>query len=105
MATTPVTPIPAVNSQIIANGVPVVVFLGGPNGGVITNPSSPDDQNIGGGQLENLYVDPVGDATLIGNGTTFSLQPGMSWSVIPGQTTRTSVNAATGGHRFSAVSW
>lgn len=105
MTVEPVTPIPAINSEVAVGGTPVTVFLGGPNGGIITNPASPDDQNIGGGMVENLYVNPVTDATLIGNGTTFSLQPGQSWSAIPGQTTRTSVNAFTSGHRFSAFSW
>jgi len=47
----------------------------------------------------------VTDAELEGNDTTFVLQPGQSWTGIPGQTTRTSVNAATSGHKFSAIYW
>ena len=40
-----------------------------------------------------------------GWGTTFTLLPGAVWTAIPGQLTPTWVNAATAGHRFSAISW
>lgn len=103
MAATPVTPIPGNASEVVTGGVPVQAILGGPNGGTITNPITADDQGIG--NPEPLYVNPVTDATLSGNGTTFSLQPGQSWEVTPGQTTVTSVNAATGGHKFSVFSF
>lgn len=99
----PVTPTPGNASEVISGGVPVVAIVGGPNGGVITNPLTEADQGIS--PVENLYVNPVGNATLNGNGTTFSLLPGQSWSAIPGQTTATSVNAATAGHKFSVVNW
>lgn len=102
MSTTPVTPIPGNASEVAVGGTPVVAIVGGPNGGMIVNPYTDADQGI---PAEALYVDPVGAASLNGNGTTFSLQPGQSWSVIPGQTTTTSVNAQTGGHKFSVVSW
>jgi hypothetical protein len=103
MTATPVTPTAGNASEVVVGGTPVIAVLGGPNGGVITNPQLPTDQGIANSEV--LYVNPVGPATLNGNGTTFSLQPGQSWSVIPGQTTQTSVNAATGGHKFSVVNW
>ena len=104
MTATPVTPIPGNASEVVTGGVPVTAILGGPNGGTITNPVSAADQGIA--EAENLYVDPVtGAASLQGNGTTFTLLPGQSWEVIKGQTTVTSVNAATGGHKFSVFSY
>ena len=72
-----------------------------PNGGFITNPYSATDQGIAA--VEVLYVNPVTNAALQGNGTNFPLQPGQTWEIIPGQTTPTSVNAATAGHKFSVV--
>lgn len=98
-----VTPIAGLASVVTAGGTPVTVFAGNPNGGVITNPASATDQGLGG--AENLYVNPVGAAGLAGNGTTFALSPGQSWTVIPSQTTTTTVNAPSSGHKFSAVSW
>jgi hypothetical protein len=52
-----------------------------------------------------MYVDPVGAAGTQANGTTFAIYPGESWTLIPGQTTPTSVNAPTSGHKFSGVSY
>lgn len=98
-----VTPVPGEVSEVASGGTAVIVFAGGPNGGIITNPYTATDQGIS--NTEPLYVDPVGSATTNGNGTTFALQPGQSWTAIPGQTTQTSVNAATGGHKFAAISW
>lgn len=97
-----VTPVPGNASEVAVGGTPVTAIVGGPNGGIIVNPYTDADQGVAS---EPLFVDPVNPASLNGNGTTFSLQPGQSWSVIPGQTTSTSVNATTGGHKFSVVSW
>ena len=99
----PVTPIAGEVSQVASGGTAVIVIAGGPNGGIITNPYTAADQGIA--NTEPLYVNPVGTATTNGNETTFALQPGQSWTAIPGQTTATSVNAATNGHKFSAISW
>lgn len=102
----PVTPIPGANSVVVTGGLPVVAIAGnalGVNGGVITNPSSEADQNVS--PVEPLYISPVDAATLVANGTTFALAPGQSWVVPPGQTTATSVNALTSGHRFSVFSY
>lgn len=104
MASTPVTPVPGVNTTITQGGQAIVVIDIGPEGGIITNPASNTDQGIE--NAESIYVDPTGaDATIGAFGTSFELQPGQSWTVIPGQTTQTTVNAASAGHRISAVSW
>lgn len=103
MAADPVTPVPGNASEVIVGGTPVTAVLGGPNGGLIVNPYTSDDQGLS--DAEVLYIDPVGAAGVEGNGTTFTLQPGQSWALIPGQTTPTSVNAPTAGHKFSVVSW
>ena len=104
MAVTPVTPVPGLVSQIVTGGSPVVACGAAPSGGYITNPYSASDQGLGA--PENLYIDPTGaNATLVGNGTTFCLYPGQTWQIIPGQTTTTSVNAASSGHKFSIVTY
>lgn len=91
-----VTPIPGTNTTVTTGGTAVQAIPPNPNGGVITNPYT---------AIEPLYVNPVGVAGTSAFGTTFALQPGQSWSVIPGQTTQTTVNAATSAHQFSAISW
>ena len=101
--TSPVTPIPGVNTIVTVGGTSVVVVESGPNGGVITNPLNAADQGLP--DPEPLFVSPVTDASLNGNGVTFRLEPGQSWEIIPGQTTQTKVNAPSTGHKFSAVSW
>jgi hypothetical protein len=101
---TSVTPISGVNTFVTTSGIPVIAIPGNPNGGYITNPFTATDQGIG--TIEPLYIDPVGSAGVLrANGTVFALQPGQTWTVIPGQTTPTYVNANTGGHKFSVVSW
>lgn len=102
MTTPPVTPVPGLVSEIEIGGTAVMVIPPGPNGGYITNPPNPADQGIGGG-TEPLYVDPVSPPGLNGNGTTSSLAPGQSYSIIPGQTNPVYVNAATSGHKFTCV--
>ena len=96
MAATPVTPIPGLASVVVTGGTPVVAVGAHPNGGFITNPST---------ATEYLFVNPVANAATTANGTTFGLAPGQSWSIIPGQTTSTSVNAVSSGHAFSVVSY
>ncbi len=101
MAAEPVTPVAGTNSVVAAGGTAVQAAPAAPNGGFITNPASAVDQGIA--DAETLYVDPVGAADVQANGTTFALAPGQSWSLIPGQTTTTTVNAASAGHKFSVV--
>jgi hypothetical protein len=107
MAANPVTPVAGAASVVTVGGTPVIAVAAGPNGGFIQNPVSAADQ----GNLpaaEDLVINPVGAAaspTVAGgvNGTNFRIPPGGIWQLIPGQTTNTSVNAATGGHKFSVV--
>ena len=89
------------NTRVATGGVPVVAFVGALYGGRITNPASSIDQGIA--HLELLFVDIVNTAGLQATSTTVALQPGQSFDVPPNQTTPVSVNAATSGHRFSAV--
>lgn len=99
-----VTPLPGINSVVTVGGTAVVALPAGLNGGLITNPISLGGEGIGA--VESLFVDPTGAAaTLNANGTTFELTPGQTWTAIPGQTTVTTVNAVTNGHKFSAVYW
>ena len=102
----PVTPKVAPIVQIPSAGGPVNAVPPNPVGGFIVNPLSAADQGLAGGALpEPLYVSPAGAAGLAAGGTTFALAPGQKWDIIPGQTTATSVNALTTGHKFSAVYW
>ena len=97
-----VTPTPGTNVVITSGGVSVVAIPANPNGGYITNPLSAADQNLG--SSEPLYIDPTGaNPTLGAYGSTFALQPGQTWQIIPGQSTTTKANATTSGHRFTAV--
>ena len=96
-----IIPTPGLVSVVTVGGTPVTVANGGQNGGIITNPLLATDQGIA--STEPLYINPVTAAGLAGNGTTFALQPGQSWEFIAGQTTPTSVNAVTSGHKFSVV--
>jgi len=108
MAATPVTPVPALNSQVAVGGTAVTVFGPAPNGGYLQNPASANDQGIGA--AEDLIVNPVTAAVAPGvaggvNGTNFRIPPGGGWNLIAGQTTPTSMNAATSGHKISGVSY
>lgn len=100
-----VTPTPAVNYEVASGGIPVTLFSANVSGGLMVNPSSADDQDISG-VIEDVFVDPTGaPAALIGNGTCFRIYPGGSWNAVPGQTTTTSMNASTSGHKTSAIQW
>jgi len=94
---------PGENTVVTVGGTPVVVFPPNINGGIITNPIALSDQGLP--ESEPLYVNPIDAATLVANGNTFALAPGQSWVGIPGQTTPTTVNATSSGHRFSAIWW
>ena len=96
-----VTPVPGNASQITTGGTPVIAALPTVTGIIITNPASATDQGIA--TAETLYVNPVGAAVLEANGTTFAIPPGGSWTLNFGQTTSTSVNAVTSGHKFSCI--
>jgi hypothetical protein len=96
-----VTPGPGLVSVVAAGGTAVTAVGPNPNGGYIQNPASAADQGVAA--AEPLYINPVTTAGVAGYGTTFALAPGETWFVIPGQTTSTSVNAASSGHRFTVV--
>lgn len=97
-----VTPVPGTNSVVTTGGTAVVAVPANPNGGIITNGYTAADQG-GIAAPEPLIVNPVGTAGTVGNGTNFALQPGQSWEIIAGQTTPTTVNAASNGHAFSVI--
>lgn len=101
-----VTPLPGAAAQVTTGGTPVdavPALTGGIGGCFITNPASAADQGVD--PPESIFVSPVADATLQATDTTFEIFPGSTWEGIAGQTTRTSVNAATSGHRFSVTYW
>ncbi len=105
MAVTPIAPLVSV---VTTGNTAVTPFAANPNGGFLQNPASAADQGLGAS--EDLIVNPVGTAVapnVVGgvNGTNFRLSPGATWPLIPGQTTPTSVNAASSGHKFSGVSY
>lgn len=109
MAAPAVTPVAGAASEVTTGGT-AVVAVNGPvlNGGFIQNPASAADQGLS--SAEDLIVNPVGAAAAPGvaggiNGTNFRIPPGEVWQLIPGQTTNTSVNATTSGHRFSVVQY
>ncbi len=101
-----ITPRAATVSVITTGGTAVIVIAGPINGGYITNP--PDDTSQGV-TAENLYVDYVaapGSTDAEANGTTTLLYPNDSFTIQPmasGSALR--ANAATSGHKFTAVVW
>lgn len=105
MAAAQVTPAAGLASVVTTGGTAVIAVGPLPNGGFIQNPLLAADQGLS--QAEPLTVNPVGAAAVggsgAGNGTNFVLAPGGIWQIIPGQTTTTSVNAASDGHKFSVV--
>ena len=103
MVATPVRIFPGPNNKINNNGQPVVAIYGGIEGGFVTNPSNATDQNVS--TVEVLYYSLTGDAAATENANTFPLQPGQTLVLPKGLATNVSVNAATAGHRFSAVMW
>jgi hypothetical protein len=98
-----VTVTPGKAAVVTQAGVAVEAIPPNINGGIITNPLSAADQGVGA--AEPLYVNPINQATTSANNTTFALQPGGTWTVIPGQSSSTFVNAASAGHKFSVVYW
>jgi hypothetical protein len=97
----PINMVPGLNSSVVTGGVAVNALNANIAVGIITNPANPADQGLA--FAESLFVDPYGNAALGATGTTFELKPGQSWFAIPYQTTITTVNALTSGHKFSCV--
>lgn len=90
----PVTPVAGTASQVVTAGTPVQAAPANINGGYITNPADAPGY---------LYVDPVDAAGTTAVGTTTSLQPGQSFSLIPGTTLPTTANSQSSAHNFSVV--
>lgn len=98
-----VTIYPAVKTVVDVGGQPITCMYGPLSGGLIVNPYSAGNQGIG--VAETLYVCLNGDAGLAENVTTFAIQPGGLFKVPAGNTTNVSINAASTGHRFSAIAF
>lgn len=98
---TPLAIYPGAASVVSRAGVSVVALYGNALGGYVINPQRPRDQGIS--DAEPLFVDPTGPAALEQTATTVPLSPGQSYRMTPGQTTPLWVNAATAGHKFTAV--
>jgi hypothetical protein len=101
------TPTAATVSVVATGGTAVTVLTGPINGGVIINPPNAAAQDIA--LAESLYISMVGtpgstDATA--NGTTIVLAAGASFT-LPALATGVTVkaNAATSGHKFTAIDW
>jgi hypothetical protein len=100
----PTTPVPGQVTQTGASpGVAVTVISPNQSGGYIVNPLSASDQGLG--TAEPLYVNQVTTATDVANGTTIALQPGQSYTVVPGTTTPVTAAAPSPNHKFTAVMW
>jgi hypothetical protein len=84
-------------------GQPINAISPNVSGGFIINPLAPADQGLQ--NAETLYVSQVGPAALVANDTTLALQPGQSYSVIPGTTTGVSVASVSANHQFTCVQW
>lgn len=98
------TPVQGLASQTSPTpGTPVIAIDVNQAGGYIVNPVAATDQGLA--SPEPLYVNQVGNALLQANGTTISLQPGQSYSIIPNTTTPVTVSAASPNHKFTAVMW
>jgi D-lyxose ketol-isomerase len=101
MATTPVVGLATQTSPTA--GIPVNAISANQSGGYIVNPLLAADQGLA--SAEPLYVNQVGAAVVVANGTTIALQPGQSYTVIPQTTTPVSVASSSPNHKFTAVMW
>src|SRR5262245_24584932 len=98
------TPVAGLATQTSGTpGVPVNAIAANQSGGYVVNPLAAADQGLG--TAEVLYVNQVLPASTVANGTTIALQPGQSYTVIPGTTTAVSVSAMSPNHKFTAVQW
>jgi len=88
-------------TSVQTGGEAVTPMFGPVAGGIITNPSDAEGQGLAVSEV--LFIDVTGPAAAVETATTYPLQPGQTFVVIPGQTTNVSVNAASSGHRFSGV--
>jgi hypothetical protein len=101
------TPAAGAAVAIVTGGTAVTVFSGPINGAVIVNPPNAAAQGIA--TAESLYISMVGTpgSTDAGaNGTTIVLAAGASYT-FPALASAVTVkaNAATTGHKFTAIDW
>lgn len=91
---------PLVANRISVGGQPVIAVYGPTRGGWITNPATPEAQNVA--VAEPIYVDLVNTATVGTSQTTIAVQPGYTFVLPsdPDTVWRASVNAASAGHTF-----
>lgn len=93
------TPYAPAATAVRTGGVSLIAIYGPCQSGFLANPLL--EQGIAG--VEPLYYSYFGPASLrTGNGTS-ALQPGESISIPPNMQTNLWVNAATSGHKFSAI--
>lgn len=98
-----VTPFPLSASVISIAGEAVVAAYGPVIGGFITNPATPEDQNLS--EVEPIFVDVNGAAALQETTTTFAIQAGQTFFLPVDLASNVSVNAASAGHKFSGIIW
>lgn len=96
-------PIPAATTTVTVGGTPVIAMFAPVLGGIIENPPTAEDQGLVDSGVENLFIDLTGPAALMETATTLPLYPGQVYTIPSGTTKNVSVNAATSGHRFSAI--
>jgi hypothetical protein len=98
------TPVAGIATQTSAvAGQPINAISPNVSGGFIVNPLDPKDQGLA--NAEPLFVSQAGPATTTANDTTLALQPGQSYSVVPGTTTGVSVASLSASHKFTSVQW
>lgn len=90
---------PLAASSIARGSQPIVAIYGPCLGGVITNPATAFDQQIG--TVETLYVDLVHPAVVGATTTCWPIEPGQSFTIPADFAGTVSVNAASRGHAFS----
>jgi hypothetical protein len=101
------TPTAGAAVAIVTGGTAVTVFSGPINGGVIVNPPNAAAQGIA--TAESLYISMVGtpgSTDAEANGTTIVLAAGASYTfpaLAAGVTVK--ANAASSGHKFTAIDW
>lgn len=90
---------PLANTRIVRGSQPVVAIFGPCHGGVIENPATAFDQNIG--TVETLYVDLVHPAVVGATTTCWPIEPGQRFNIPADFGGTATVNAASTNHAFA----
>jgi hypothetical protein len=98
-----VTPRRCDATAVTTGGSPVNAVSGPVTSGWLQNPLSATDQGVD--PAEPLYLDEVGAAGTVGNGTTRALAPGEVYQFPLNSSATVSVTAATAGHKFACERW